>query len=81
MGIDEMKDEEWISLIKEILEIDKDVSEDTDLNIFEYDSFSKINLIVAIETYCHKKMDINRFLLCDSFRDLLNLIYDTKGND
>lgn len=78
MGMGEMKDEEWISLIKEILEIEIDVSEDTELNIFEYDSFSKINLIVAIETYCGKRIDINSFLLCDTFRDLLDLIYDTK---
>lgn len=45
MGMDEIKDVEWITLIKEILEIEKDVSEETELNIFEYDSLSKINLI------------------------------------
>lgn len=81
MGIKEIKDVEWITLIKEILEIEKDVSGETELNIFEYDSFSKINLIVAIETYCGKRIDINKFLLCDTFGDLLNLIYDAKGND
>ena len=81
MGMDEIKDVEWIALIKEILEIEKDVSEETELNIFEYDSLSKINLIVAIEAYCGKRIDINKFLLCDTFEDLLNLIYDAKGND
>lgn len=81
MGMDEIKDIEWVVLIKEILEIEEDVSEETELNIFEYDSFSKINLIVAIETYCGKRIDINKFLLCDTFGDLLNLIYNTKGND
>lgn len=79
--MDEIKDIEWVVLIKEILEIEEDVSEETELNIFEYDSFSKINLIVAIETYCGKRIDINKFLLCDTFGDLLNLIYNTKGND
>lgn len=79
--MDEIKDVEWITLIKEILEIEKDVSEETELNIFEYDSLSKINLIVAIETYCGKRIDINKFLLCDTLRDVLNLIYDTKGSD
>lgn len=81
MSSNVMTDTDLLLLIKEILEIDKDISMDTYLNIFEYDSYAKINLIVSIETYCRKRLDINRFLLCDTFRDIIDLIQETKGSD
>ena len=74
-----MTDEEIINSIKEILDIEKDITLQTDLNIFEYDSFAKINLIIFIETYSNRRIDIESFLMCDTFFDLLALIKKMKG--
>lgn len=74
-----MTDGEIINSIKEILDIEKDITLQTDLNIFEYDSFAKINLIIFIETYSNRRIDIESFLMCDTFFDLLVLIKKMKG--
>lgn len=74
-----MTDKEILSLIKEVLDINKEIELDTPLNIFEYDSLAKVSLIITIETYSSNRLDINEFLLCDTFQDLISLIKETRG--
>lgn len=69
-----MTKEEIMLLFKEILGIEEDISEDTVFDAFMYDSFAKINLIVTIENLSSARIDIENFLNCKTFGDLIQMV-------
>ncbi len=79
--INKRADQDLLMLVKEVLDIEADVTFETELNIFDYDSLAKVSLIVAIETWTVNRLDMNKFLLCDTFQDLVNLIKETGDNN
>ena len=76
-----MSDNELLTSIKELLEIETDIVLESDFNPYDYDSFSKINLVIFIEAYCRNRVDIDKFLDCKTFVDVIELIKTIKLND
>lgn len=79
--INKMTDQDILMFVKEVLDIESDVTLETELNIFDYDSLAKVSLIIAIETWAINRLDMNKFLLCDTFQNLVNLIKETGGSN
>lgn len=74
-----MKENKVLISIKNILNIEEEISIINDFNIFEYDSLTKVKLIHFIEKCANKnQLDINKLLLCDTFGELIELIKETK---
>lgn len=76
--MDAITDKDILLLIKDTLGIDEDINLNSRFNAFEYDSFEKINLILLIESFSAKRIDINKFLSCETFSDLVELVKKQK---
>ena len=72
--------EELTAMIIDLLELEPDITNETSINLFEYDSFTKVNLIVALESYSNDVIDLEALLVCDSYGALIELAEKMKKN-
>jgi len=82
-GLIEMDNSQEIELFKIILEIiektDADIKLTSEFNAFEFDSFTKVNIILAIEAFADcDEFDVDEFLLCDTYQELINIAMKMK---
>lgn len=69
-----MDREALFKIICEILSLDENSTPDMEFNIFLYDSITKVNLILALESYTNNdSISIDELVQCDTYNDLLNL--------
>lgn len=60
--------------IFEILHIDGHTQLADEFNIFLYDSFTKVNLILALETFSdNENISIDELVQCDTYEELIEL--------
>lgn len=74
-----MKENELFELIKDLLDIHTDITYDENINLFECDSFTKVNIIIALESYSDNAIELEAFLECESFGALINLANKMKN--
>ena len=68
-----------LPILKELLDISTEVTPQTPFNLFEYDSFTKVNIIVAIEAYAETDaVEFDDLIACDTFQDVIDLEYRIK---
>ena len=63
-----------LNSILETLGKDSNCTMDEKFNIFEYDSFTKVNIILVLETFAeNENLSIDALVNCDTYSDLINL--------
>lgn len=68
-----------IKILKDVLNIESEISPHMEFNLFEYDSFTKVNLIIAIELYSDvESVEFDELIACDSFQDIIDLAEKLK---
>lgn len=68
----------FINLIATILEVKKEkIKLDHNINLYNWDSMAKINLITAINKKYKKNIDVNKFQKIKTIKDLNSLIDKT----
>lgn len=71
-----------LPILKELLNIQTDITPQSPFNLFEYDSFTKVNIIIAIEMYAETDaVDFDALIACDTFQDVMDLADTLKVGD
>lgn len=66
--------EEIFHAILEAIGIGEEKKLEDEFNIFNYDSFTKVNMIVVMETFAENEdLSIDALVNCDTYQDLIDL--------
>lgn len=67
-------------ILLDLLDIEnRNITPESEFNLFEYDSFTKINVIMAIEVYADtNQVDFDKLISCDTFQQVIDLADSLK---